>query len=304
MIKRYSYKDLLWVDLEKPTRDEVENIAQGFGIVPSVAEELLRPSIKPRVELYPNCIYLILHFPAIRNNHRGDSDQEIDFVVGKKFLVTTHYDAIDPLHQFSRLFEVNSILDKSNIGDHAGFIFYYMMRELYRSLGNELTVISAELRDVEDKIFSGDDKRMIPRLSRLSRNLLDFKKSIGGHREMLESFELVGRKFFGEEFDFQLRAIRSEFMKVNHELESLRDLLAELRETNDSLVSTKQNEVMKVLTVVAFIGVPLSVISSLFQINTVTKPIIGTPNDFWIILGLELAIALVLIVYFKYKKWL
>lgn len=303
MIQRYTYKEIVWVDLEHPTQEEVLAIEKEFSLAPSVSQELLRPTIKPRVELYANAIYCILHFPARKHSHKENA-QEIDFVIGKKFLITTHYDSIDPLHQFSKLFEVNSILDKSNLIEHGGYIFYYMIRELYKALDNELSVMNAELLEAEEKTFSGRERAMVAKLSHLSRNLLDFRRAVGNHGTILASFEAAGKKFFGDSFSYELRSIRTEFDKVDEELHTLHDFLLELRDTNDSLLSTQQNEIMKTLTIVAFIGVPLSILSSILQIDTVGRPIIGGPNDFLIIVFVEVIIALLLLLYFKYKRWL
>jgi len=99
MRTRYEHNGLVWVDLESPSRDEVQDVVDQFAIESSVAEELLLPSTKPRVDFYADYAYLVLHFPALRHSHRT-REQEVDFIVGKNFLITTRYDTIDPLHKF------------------------------------------------------------------------------------------------------------------------------------------------------------------------------------------------------------
>ena len=81
-------------------------------------------------------------------------------------------------------------------------------------------------------------------------------------------------------------------------------MLNELRETNNSLLSTKQNEIMKVLTIVSFIAYPLTILAALFQMNTKYTPIVGMPNDFWIVTGTMFIVAIIFYLYFKSKKWL
>src|SRR3989344_2248311 len=132
MTLKYTYKNLTWIDLECPTQEELRKIMSEWSIHPLVAQELVGPSLRPKVELYPNFIYLILHFPVIRrkNSKRLIEQQEIDFIIGKNFIITSRYDAIDPLHQFAKLFEVNSILDRGDMAEHAGLVFFYMVRVL------------------------------------------------------------------------------------------------------------------------------------------------------------------------------
>ncbi len=304
MLSRYQHKGLTWIDLQSPTSDEVRTLMQEFGIHPLVAEELLSPTLKPKVERYPDFMYVILHFPAFKHTHGPQKNQEVDFVIGRDFLITTRYDTIDPLHKFSKVFEVNSILDRSDIGNHAGFLFFYMVRKLYRAVEHEFEYVANFLKDLEDRIFDGREKQVVRELSFIARELLSFRQALLPHKEILESFEISGRRFFGDDFSHHARAIIGEYYRVAKELEVLRDSLHELRTTNDSLLSTKQNRIMQGISVVAFIFLPISILMSLFQIDAVSRPIIGTPGDFWLITALMVTLALGLFVLFKWKKWI
>jgi len=240
-----------WIDLEAPTKDDVRSIMKEFSIHPIVANELLSPTRRPKVDLYNNHIYLILHFPAFQHRHGTSTEQEVDFIIGKNFIITTHYEMIDPLHEFSKVFEVNSIIDKSHMGSHAGFLFYYIVKELYKSLEIELDNINDALEKIEEQIFEGKEKDMVEELSKVNRDLLNFKQSIRLHKEVLASLEKAGLSFFGDSFSYYLRAITGEYYKIASAMEGNRETLSELRETNDSLLTTKQNETMKILTILA-----------------------------------------------------
>src|SRR6185312_499270 len=170
MQSRYEHSGLVWIDLESPTREEVRVIADEFHLEPLIAEELLAPSSKARAEFHPNYVYLVLHFPALHHSHKTH-EQEVDFVVGHSFIITTRYDVVDPLHKFSKVFEVNSVLDESNLGDHAGFIFFYMLRKLYRSIEHEVEYIQHDLHVIEEHIFYGHEIAMVSAISRTARDL-------------------------------------------------------------------------------------------------------------------------------------
>ena len=299
MITKYTHKDLTWVDLEAPTKEDVLNVMEEYNVHPLVADELLHPTLRPKVDVYDNLIYLILHFPTISHKHGGQTEQEVDFIIGKNFLITTHYNIVDPLHDFSKVFEVNSILDKSNIAEHGGFLFFYLIRELYRDLNGELDHIYDALERIETKIFKGGEVKMVETISKVSHDLLNFKEAIAPHREVLESFEVAGEKFFGKDFTYYLTDISGEYYKINSMMEGHRDTLAELRETNDSLLTTKTNETMKVLTIMASLALPAAIIASVFGMNT-KAPI----DNFWTIVGGIAVFTALLFVFFKYKKWM
>jgi len=304
MINRYTYKKLTWVDLESPTQEEVRDVMEEFNIHPLAANELLSTTRRPKADLYPDFIYLILHFPAFQHRHSKDSNQEVDFIIGKKFIITTHYETVDPLLEFSKVFEVNSIIDKSHLGTHAGFLFYYIVKELYKSLDHELEYIDEEMSYIEENIFAGNERAMVEELSRVNRNLLNFKQSIRLHEEVLESLESAGDEFFGEKFAHYLRAITGEYYKIASRMEGHREALIELRKTNDSLLSTKQNEIMKILTIMAFVTFPLSLIAGIFGMNTDELPIVGLPGDFWIIISIMGGGMALMFWYFRYKGWI
>jgi len=303
MLNKHTNKKLTWIDLESPTRDEVRSLLEEYSIHPLVANELLSPTMRPRVDVYDNFIYLILYFPTVIHSHGKKQDQEIDFIIGKDFIITVHYEAVDVLNEFSKMFDMNSFFTKDNITTHAGFIFFYMVRHLYHNVNNELDYIGKELGEIENRIFEGQEHEMVKEISKVSRQLLNFKKAMRPHREILESFELAGKKLFGGDFEYYPRAILGEYYKISVTMDSNIDTLNELRVTNDSLLSTKMNDVMKILTIMAFITFPLSLFASIFGMNTEYLPIVGQSNDFWIIIGIMVAATIIFFGFFKYKKW-
>ena len=304
MLTKYTHKNVTWIDLENPTKEEVQKVMNEYSIHPTVVEELLMPTTKPRIDLHDNFIYLILHFPAFRHTHNHDQNQEIDFIVGKDFIITTRYDTVDPLHKFSKIFETNSILDKSDIGTHAGFVFFFMIKKLYKSLEHELEYIDDALETIEDDIFKGHEKEMVVSLSVVSRDLLNLKQAMRSHKEVLNSFDEVSIEFFGKEFSHHTKSIISEYYRVNSIIGMHNDSLNELRQTNDSLLTTKQNEVMKTLTIMALVTFPLSLIATIFGMNTTELPIVGQPNDFWIVMGIMLILTFVMFIFFKLRRML
>ncbi len=302
MRSRFEHNRLVWIDLESPSREEVRDIVDEFNITPLVAEELLLPSIKPRAEFYPTYAYIVLHFPALQHSHKT-REQEIDFVIGHNFIITTHYDTIDPLHKFSKVFEVNSLLDKSDIGEHAGFVFFYMLKKLYGSVEHEVEYVRQDLAIIEEHIFSGHEISMVAAISRSARDLLNLRQTVEPHREVLHGIEAGGPQLFGEEFVPHLRAMSDEYYRVHNHIMRETESLHELRETNNSLLSTKQNETMKTFTILAFVTLPLSLIAAIFGIDAKYEPIVYLPYGFWIIIGIMACVGLLMYSYFKYREW-
>lgn len=302
MMMRYAQGSLTWVDMVAPSAPEVRAIMKEFGLDPLIAEELLVPSFKPKVEKRGDAIYLILHFPALRAVG-SRPEQEIDFVIGKHFLITTRYENIDPLHSFAKAFEVNAVLGRGG-ATHGGHLFVAMAKSLYEALSDECGAMRERLQIIEEGIFRGDERSMVVELSHVGRTIHDFRESLMPHQEMLVSLEPVASRYFGQEFAYYVREVVGAYQRIERTLSHLRDSLGEMRETNNSLLTTKQNDIMKEFTVLAFVFLPLSFVAGLFGMNTVNNPIIGHPADFWIIAGGMVVLATAFLVYFKHKDWL
>ena len=303
MQSRYQHGEITWIDLEAPTPAEIQGIMGEFDIAPQVAEELLLPSGKPRAEFYKKYLYIIMHFPALRHSHTM-REQEIDFIVGHDFIITAHHEMIDSLHKFSKVFEVNSVLDKHDLGDHAGYLLFYMVKKLYKAVEHELEYIHHNLTTIEEHIFSQHEAEMVTAISRASRDLLNLRQTVEPHHDVLHALETEGARIFGDDFLPYLRTLSNEYYRVHTHILRETESLHELRETNNSLLTTKQNETMKTFTVLAFFTFPLALIASIFDMNLASNPIANAPHGFWIVVAIMTAATMLMFSYFKKKGWL
>ncbi len=306
MITTYTYRNLTWLDVESPNQDDISLLIKKHGLHPLVGEELLSPTRKSKIDIYKNYLFLTLHIPirTKTSNRYVVIEKEIDFIIGNNFIITSRNEVIEPLHSFARIFETNSILDKSNLGDHAGLIFYYMMKKIYSHMTEDLENIKDALNDSEEHIFIGHEKMMVIVLSELSRELIDFKQTSRLHKEVLESFSDIPIDFFNKSFNHFIEDLKSEYSSVHELVMSNRELLNDLRDTNDSLLSTKQNEHMKMFSILAFITFPLMVFLGLFTLPSDNTPIIGMPFDWIILVGIVIVLAISMLYFFKRKEWL
>lgn len=303
MLTRYVQRHLTWIDLVSPSPAEVRTLMHEFDIDPIFANELLTLSDKPKVERRGDILYVILHFPLLRGLGKSP-DEEIDFLIGKNFLITTRYAQSDPMHTFAKAFEVNSVLSQGSHISHGGHLFASMAHKLYKALLAECDIVDRHLSDIEERIFKGDERSMVARLSQTGRVIHDFRQRLLPHEEMLHSLEPHAVRMYGQDFLYYVRSIEGEYKRVYNTLEHLREALVELRETNNSLLNTKQNEIMKTLTVISFVFLPITFVVNVFGMNTDHNPIVGNQFDFWIILGITVGLALCCFAYFRHKGWL
>ncbi len=306
MITTYTYRNETWIDVDRGTPEEIHKLMDTYRIDPFVAKELTSATRKPRVEFHQGYVYCILHFPAWKHSHGPDTNQEIDCIIGPGLLITARYDTIDALHKFGKDVEVKEILEKEK-GQESSLrrpLFIDLLRELYVGLGDELTAIEDETEDITSHIFQGDERQMVTAISSITRTLLDFKKTVDLHRDVLESLAHHGKKFLGEDFSKGMESILLDYLKINSTIHAELDMLRELRETNNSLLTTKQNETVKQLTVMGFLILPLNFIAVLFGMSFHYLPFSENPHAFSIVIIMMLAISGVTLTYAKYKEWI
>jgi magnesium transporter len=300
MLKKFKYKDITWLDLELPTSEELAQIGQEFSIHPLVIQELAQASHRTKVDLYNDYLYLILHFPDIS----GERDhQEVDFVIGKNFIITAHYEPLNAVHDFAKIFETDFEWKKGSEKIHAGFIFFYLMREMYASLEDGLRYANDRLKKVEKAVFAGREREMVETLSGINRELLDYRWSLKAHKEVLVSLEAAGPEIFGTKFTYFLKAIIGEQEKLWDMLENLRETFTDLSDTNDSLLAIKTNNIIRALTVAAFVFLPLTVIPQIFGMNTTSMPFRSHPYDFVLVMALMALSSALLYLLARLKKW-
>lgn len=304
MLTRYAQKNLIWIDLVAPTPAEVRELMHEFGFNPAVGQQLLSVSTKSKIERYDDSIYAELHFPTVHGKHTQRPTQEIDMIVGKNYLVTSRFENITPLHSFARAFEVEAILGTEGTHMHGGHLFAALMRNLYHALVVETDSIKQRLEEIEDHIFDGNEKKLVIDISLVGREIYDFGLSISPHREMLVALEAPLQRMFGQEYGYYARSIVAEYERLQTTVGNLRDSMVELRETNNSMLNAKQNEVMKVFSVLAFVFVPASLIMTLFQMGLPGTPFQNGELNFWEATAAMLLISFIFFYYFKKKGWL
>jgi len=302
---RHERGKVTWVDLESPTAEELHSVMREFDISGNIEEEIISPTPYPLVISFPSYSYLVLHFPVTKADG-GARTQEVDFIVGKKFIVTVRYEVVDSIHSLHKVFEAEELLGlPETLLETEQLIVEQVFRRLFRAIREELETTERMLERLETDIFSGKERSSVRKISEAGRVLLRFETVLRRNSEPLSEFlrELQTPEFFGKSFALRASNIEAEREHVEGLIESFRNVAAELRQTNDSLLSSSQNQVMKTLTVVTFIMFPLSIIPLFFAVDTTSSSIIHHPEFFFGIGGLMALLAAFLFVLSKFKRW-
>lgn len=302
--KTIEKNNITWITGNSLTHEEIEKISEKFHLSHFLKNELVKPTIQPKINGFQDAIYLVLHFPIFNKHKNISKKQEIDFVIGKNFLLTVNYnEEFTPLIEF-----INKIEQKNSdnyFSGNAGMLFFHILQYFYQFSLRELDYIQKKIDNIEEQIFLKKEKEMVERISIVSRDVIEFGRSIKPHQRILNSFSEAAFKIFGnEEYKDYFLEILNEYFNLLNLFESTEETINSLQETNDSLVSIKSNDEMRIISIIAFTTFPLMLLSSIFSMNTYYMPIIGYEGDFWIIIGLMIIGVSIMYTIFKNKKWI
>jgi magnesium transporter len=305
MIFRYEYRGGVWVDLEQPSEEEVRLIAEEFSISKHIEREILSPTPTTLADADAGAALLILHFPAHGAKDGDTENQEVDFIVGNNFIVTVRYEVVAPLYHLKKLLEARTLVATQD-SITTDVLLEILFAHLYTSVRDHTNHIASRLESIEQDMFDGHERLTVRSISNVNREFLHTEAAIANQEEPLGRFlkEFSTRGSFGASFVERAERILAKRAQVARIITTHRAVATELRETNSVLLETRQNEIMKTLTIINFIFLPLGLISWTFSMRTEGMPLIGSPNAFWIVLALMLGVAVLLITFVIKKRWL
>jgi len=303
VINKFSIGDIFWLDIESPTKDEIEHLSEDLDIPEKIKSELLPKTLRSKVQTYENGFYLVLHFPYPGSSRDKAQEIEVDFLVHKNYLITIHYSKINTSTEFHNFLQQTLKEKAKDSPRDGGSLFYEFLKIFYKRINNRLLDFNKNLLRIEKEIFDEQEDNAVRSISSSKRTLLDFKQSLRFHKDILLSLENSSKEIFNEDFSNKINLLISEYNKIDNMLSGHKEILEDLHMTNDSLLTTKTNATIKRLTILSFIMLPLTLISGIFGMNTEVSFIENT-KEFLFVIGAMLSVAIIMSLYFKNKKWL
>lgn len=292
-----------WIDIQEPTRKDISELKKNFKFHPLILGELTSPSHRPKVEKYKNYLFMILYYPVYSKEKRETRPRELDIIVGKNFLITSHLSPIPPLESLLNKHSFFPKLRKKTMSQEAGYLLFLVINSLWKSCLVKLDRINQKIETIEGKIFQGEEKEMVQEISVVKTDIINFWRIVEPQMEILNSLLKEGTGFFGEKLSPYFSDTLGTAGQAWNSLKNFKETILALEDTNQSLLSTKTNEVIRVLTVFSIILLPLTLIASIWGMN-VNLPFNESRLGFWIILLIMLFSMGFLIFYFRKKKWL
>lgn len=287
-----------WLDLSSVGDEEIEKLRDIYGFHPLALQDCRDMSQRAKVKEYDGFCFMVM--PAVRANSHRASVVEVDFFLGPTYLVTVHREpsaVIDRLHALEGR-------NAESLRRGTDFLLYQVLDGLVDDYFPALDHLDTRIGFAEREIFEGGGPRVLDSLLRLKREVLYLRRLLGPLREAVSALVRRDFPFIRQECRLYFQDVYDHMMRLFEMVDTQRELISSAMEAHLSNVSNRLNEVMKVLTIIATIMMPLTVITGFYGMNFRNMPELGWRfGPIWA-LGLMSAVAVIMLAYFRRRGWL
>jgi magnesium transporter len=305
-VAELSANGLTWIHLDPPIDPETVNaLRERFGWHPLDVEDVLSKRQRPKVDDYVDDGYLfgVLHFPAYDKNVQRLNAGELDFFLGPDYLVTISNVELLPVTRLFNRVQEDERFREQLFSKGSGRLLYEVLDDLFDYCFPILDKIAYKLDSIEDDIEDRRSEEIVTDISKVKQEIISYRKIIKPQRPALRLLERHIERFLPQELELYFDDLVDASERIWDLLDNYKEVVEALESTNEQLISHRQNDVLRILTVFSVILLPLTLISGIFGMN-VSFPGVGTHTAFWVIVGLMVSVIVGMIGFFKYKRWL
>jgi len=260
---------------------------------------------RPKVDDYADEGYLfgVLHFPVYDRVVQRLNAAELDIFVGPDYLVTIPGVELLPVSRLFRRCEEDETFRDQLFAKGSGRLLYEILDDLFDYCFPILDKIGHKLDALEDDVFEGRSDEVVRDISNVKQEIISYRKIVKPGRSTLRLLERHVERFLPEELELYFDDIVDAAERIWDILDNYKEVVEALEGTNESVISHRQNDVLRILTVFSVVLLPLSLITGIFGMN-VNFPGFATVWAFWTIFAVMAGVLAALLVFFRHKRWL
>ncbi len=301
----FPFKDkptVTWINVDGLHQVEVvEALGKHFELHPLVMEDIVHTGQRPKMEDYENTLFIVLKMLRYNEGSEQIDEEQVSFILGPNWVISFQEkegDVFDPLRDRIR----NSKGRIRKMG--ADYLAYALVDAIVDNYFILLEKLGDRVEALGEKLLVHPGPKALQEIHALKRELLFLRKSVWPLREVISGLQRGESALFEEHTLIYLRDVYDHTIQVIDTVETFRDMTSGMLDIYLSSLSNKMNEVMKVLTIIATIFIPLSFFAGLYGMNFAFMPELEWRFGYFAALGLMALIAGGMLLYFKRKKWL
>ena len=302
-VEEIAAEGLRWIKIDRAGALEQTWLEENFDFHALDYEDVLSRNQRPKIDVYDDYLFIVLQFPIFDRSARRLGAGELDLFVGADFLITIPNQPLQPVEYLFERCRTKEELREQLFSRGSGYLLYRLVDDSFdycfpmlRKIGNKLDALEAE-------IFEGRSEEIVRDISNVKQEIINFRKVIRPQRAVLRDLERTKQRYLAEDLEVYFDDIVDASERIWDMLENFKEVVEALEDTNESVLSHRVNEVLRVLTSFSVVILPLTLIASMWGMN-VGVPGEGDTAAFWIILGSMLALLTSMIAYFRRRGWL
>lgn len=296
------FKGVTWINVNGiHDTTVIEKIGNRFNIHNLVLEDILNTSQRPKIEDFNDYIFLVLKMLSYDKERKEVDTEQVSFIIGQDYLISFQEregDVFQPVRE--RIKYGRGKIRKMK----ADYLVYSLVDAIVDNYFYIMEAIGGDIEDIEAQLLENPNPETIHQIQRLRKELIFLRKAVWPLREVLNTLLRGESKLIQKTTIIFLRDVYDHTIQIIETTETYREMVAGLHELYLSSISHRMNEIMKVLTIIATIFIPLTFITGIYGMNFEFMPELKWKFGYFLSLIIMGCIGLVMFIYFKRKKWL
>lgn len=301
----FPYKEkpsVTWINIDGISNvDVIEKIDSHFGIHPLVLEDVVNTEQRPKMEDYGDYLFIVLKMIYFDATTKDMMAEQVSILLGSNYVISFQEKEGDVFNVIrERIRQGKGRVRKMG----ADYLAYSLIDAIVDNYFSILEAQGQDIEDIEDAIMEGEDSDLPRKIHQLKREMIFLRRQIWPLRELISGLRRIESKIIKKATLFYLNDVYDHTIQIIDTIESLRDMVSGLHDIYLSTISNKMNEIMKVLTIIATIFIPLTFLAGIYGMNFEFMPELKWRWGYFALLGIMLCAGLSMLFYFKRKKWI
>lgn len=300
-----SHGRVTWVNIETPTREDMDYLQQHYPFFhPLDLEDCLSRIERPKIDEYEDYLFIIMQLPVFDASSRVSRPGEVDMFIGAGYLVTVHDGLLWPITNLFGDCQADVQVRQKHMGRGASHLLHDLVDRLVDYCFPILYKVDANIREIEEDIFTEQVPDIVREISWLRRDIIALQRIVKPQIAIIANLENKDRPFIREDLDVYFGDVLDHLYKAWDMLEDHRDVIEGLNDTANTLTTYRLNEVIKILTIISVIMLPLTLLAGIYGMNLELPLDESSPYSFVIVMVLMVLMAGGMILYFRKRRWI
>jgi magnesium transporter len=304
-IESITWGDLTWINIQPPTKKEIEYLAKNFSFHPLDLDDVLSRTQRPKIDEYPDYLFLLLHFQVYNKATRLSTHSQVSAFIGEKYLITLQQIELKPLMKLFRECQIDEKSRQEYFSHGSGYLLYRIIDRMVDAYYPILDKIWQLMEEMEDRVFD-PHVETATEVAIMRRDIITQRRIIFPMRTVVADLEKKIKRFTKIDMSAYFGDLMDHMNHICETLDEIKEVIEIYKDADFVLGTERLNHVMRIMTVLGTILLPFVVVSSIYGMNVILPGGLqdGVYHSFIILLVVMAAIAVGMLYFFHRRRWI